>query len=38
MCESVKQELQLIEKEAAFDYLKVEKEMYELDTELDKSD
>lgn len=38
MCESVKSELQLIEKEAAFDYLKVEKEMYELDTELDKSD
>lgn len=38
MCENVKTEMQLIEKEAAYDYLKVEKEMYELDGELDKSD
>jgi hypothetical protein len=38
MCENVKSELHLIEKEAAYDYLKVEKEMYELDVELDKSD
>ncbi len=30
--------MQLIEKEAAYDYLKVEKEMYELDDEIDKSD
>jgi hypothetical protein len=28
----------LIEKEAAYDYLKVEREMYELDDEIDKSD
>lgn len=38
MCDKVKLEMQLIEKEAAYDYLKVEKEMYELDAEIDKSD
>ena len=30
--------MQLIEKEAAYDYLKVEREMYELDDEIEKSD
>ena len=38
MCENVRQEMHLIEKEAAYDYLKVEKEMLELDTELEQSD
>ncbi|CAD8194932.1 unnamed protein product [Paramecium octaurelia] len=38
MCDNVKLEMQLIEKEAAYDYLKVEKEMYELDGEIEKSD
>lgn len=34
----VKGELEQIEKEAAYDYLKVEKEMFELDDEISKSD
>lgn len=38
MTENVKQEMQMMEKEAAYDYLKVEKEMYDLDEEIENSD
>ncbi|KRX10500.1 hypothetical protein PPERSA_01512 [Pseudocohnilembus persalinus] len=38
MCENVKDELNQIEQTAAYDYLKVEKEMDDLDTEITQSD
>lgn len=38
MCESVVDELETLESEAAYDYLKVENEMTDLDSEIDKSD
>ncbi|KAL4437908.1 hypothetical protein ABPG74_001079 [Tetrahymena malaccensis] len=38
MCENVVDELETLESEAAYDYLKVENEMKDLDVEIDKSD
>lgn len=38
MCDTVVQELEIVEKEAAYDYIKVSEELEQLGSELTKAD